>query len=221
VGTSNNDPFQKQLLRAKKNLQHTGEVLDRVIAILEPTEQTLLRREFQSRTVLDPGQSKVVLCLEDELAESRSFRKALSKMDVKRPTLVKIPEDNTSRRTNLTVARMIPTEVLANSEGSVLVINLQKELMLKQLENEKAVIIGTRFYLNNDNMFQQITQILKTQGVNVLSDKGIYGGGALTYELVKTMQQRPQSVVAEITLSRSVAENTNILRRLLESLLSL
>jgi hypothetical protein len=221
LGTSSNDSLQKQLIRAKKDLQETGKVLDRLIKVIEPTEQTLLRREFQSRTVLDPGQSKVVLCLEDELAESRSFRKALSKMDVKKPTLVKIPEDRTSRRTNLTVARMIPTEVLANSEGSVLVVNVQKELMLKQLENDKVVIIGSRYYHDSDDMVNQIEQTLKSQGVNVLSDKGLYGGGALTYELVRTMQKRPQSTVVELTLSKSVADNTNILRRILESLLSL
>jgi len=221
LDTSSNDSLQKQLIRAKQSLQQTSDVLEKFITILEPTEQTLMRREFQSRTVLDPGHSKVVLCLEDELAESRSFRKALSKMDVKKPTLVKIPEDRTSRRTNLTVARMIPTEVLANSEGSVLVVNVQKELMLKQLENDKVVIIGTRYFHDSDNMIDQIEQTFKSQGVNVLPDNGLYGGGALTYELVRTMQERPQSTVVEITLCKSVADNTNILKRILESLLSL
>jgi len=221
VGTSSTESFQKQLQRAKRNLKVTGEVIDRLIAILEPTEQALMKREFQSATVLDPGVSKVVLCLEDELAESRAFKKALSKLDLKKPTLVKIPEDSSSRRMNLTVARMIPSEVLANSEGSVLVVNLQKELMLKQLENEKAVILGTRFNLDSDNMISKIVQILEGQGVNVLNDDGLYGGGALTYELVKTMQHRPQSSVLELTLCKSVSDNTNILQRIINSLLSL
>lgn len=221
MGTSSIDSFHQQLLRAKKTLGNTGKVLDRLVAILEPAEQALMRREFQSKTILDPGQSKVVLCLEDELAESRSFRKALSKLDVKKPTLVKIPDDSTSRRTNLTVAKMIPSEVLANSEGHVLVVNMQKELMLKQLESTKAVVIGTRYYLDFDNIISKIEQTLQSLGVHVLTDNGLYGGGALTYELVRTMQQRPQSTVAELTLCKSVADNTNVLRRILESLLSL
>jgi hypothetical protein len=221
LGTSSTESFQKQLQRAKKTLKTTGEVIDRLVAILEPTEQVLMRRDFESSTVLDPGESKVVLCIEDELADSRSFRKALSKLDVKKPTLVKIPEDGSTRRTNLTVATMIPSEVLANAEGSVLVVNMQRELMLKQLENDKAVIIGTRFYLNSDNMFEKVMQTLRSQGINTLIDDGLYGGGALTFELVRTMRQRPQSTVVELTLCKSVADNTNILRRILESLLSL
>lgn len=218
---SNNRSLHEQLARAKKTLERTGETVDRLIAILEPTERMLMRREFQTRTVLDPGEAKVVLCLEEELASSRSFKKAVSKLEIKKPTLVKIPEDRNSRLTNLTVARMIPAEVLAKSEGQVLVVNLQRELMLKQLENSKAVVIGKRYYLDSNNTLQRLGQTMESLGLGFIYDYGLYGGSVLTYELVRTLQERPQSTAIEMTLCRSVAENTNLLKRVLESLLSL
>ncbi|MDF1540415.1 MAG: hypothetical protein P1Q69_16085 [Candidatus Thorarchaeota archaeon] len=221
MGASNSESLQEQLKRAKKTLERTGKSVDRLIAVLEPTEQMLMRKEFQTRTVLDPGQAKVVLCLEEELASSKSFRKAISKLSMTKPTLVKIPEDRNSRLTNLTVARMIPVEVLTKSEGQVLVVNLQRELMLKQLEQTKSVVLGQRYYLNSNDAIVRLSAALESQGINVLEDQGLYGGSVLTYELVRTLEGRPQSTVLEITLSKSVAENTNILKRVLESLLSL
>ncbi len=218
---SNSVELQEQLERAKKSLKRTGESVEKLIAVLEPTEQMLMRREFQTRTELDPGEGKVVLCLEEELASSRTFRKAISKLSMKKPTLVKIPEDRNSRLTNLSVARMIPTEVLTKSQGYVLVVNLQRELMLKQLEQVKAIVLGRRYYLNSNDTMQRLSQTLESQGVHVFEDQGLYGGSVLTYELVRTLEARPQSTVLEITLSRSVAENTNLLKRILESLLSL
>jgi len=221
VGTSNTEAIQAQLQRAKKSLRETGETIDRLIKILEPTEKALMQREFQTRAVLDPGEARVVLCLEEELAASRSFKKAISKLDTKKPTLVRIPEDKTSRFTNLTVAKMIPSEVLSKSEGRVLVVNIQRELMLKQLENSKAVIVGQRYFLDSSNDIARVFQTFESQNVDAHYDFGLYGGGALTYELVRTLKNRPKSTVFELTLSKSVAENTNILLRIIESLLSL
>ena len=221
LDASNSESLQDQLERAKRFLEQTGETVERLSTILEPTEQMLMRKEFQTRTVLDPGEAKVVLCLEEELASSRSFRKAISKLTMKKPTMVKIPEDRNSRLTNLTVARMIPAEVLAKSEGQVLVVNLQRELMLKHLENAKTVVLGQRYYLSSIDAMHKLSQTLESQGVTVLTDYGLYGGSVLTYELVRTLKERPQSTVLEITLSKSVAENTNLLKRVLESLMSL
>ncbi|MFW9953500.1 MAG: hypothetical protein ACFFD3_03025 [Candidatus Thorarchaeota archaeon] len=221
MGISQKDSLQTELHRASRILKQTRETVDRIITILEPTERALLKRDFQSKTVLDPGESKVVLCLEEELAESKAFRKAISKLEVKKPTLVKIPGAIHSRQTNLTVAKMIPAEVLARFEGPVLVINLQKELMLKQLENTRSVIIGKRYFLESENVIEKLTNALQVHRINVNIDYGLNGGGSLTYELVKTLENRTNSSVLELTLSKSISENTDTLRRVIESLLSL
>ena len=123
--------------------------------------------------------------------------------------------------TTLTVARMIPSEVLAKEEGQVIVANIQKEYMLKPLERSKTVILGERYYLDSGNVILGLTNAMKKLNLNVLTDNGLRGGGALTYELVKTLQDRPLSSVVELTLSCSVSENTDALYRLVEALLSL
>ena len=177
--------------------------------------------DVKTRTVLDPGESKVVLCLEEELAASKSFAKALSKMEGKKPTLVKIPDESNTKLTNLTVAHMIPSEVLANEEGQVIVVNLQKERMLRHLEDSKTVIIGERYILNSGDTVQRLAEALESLEISVLLDVGLHGGGSLTYELVRALKERPQSTVAEITLSYSIAENSDALRRIIQALLSL
>lgn len=178
-------------------------------------------KEFKTRTVLDPGESKVVLCLEEELAISKAFSKALSKMDGKKPTLVKIPEESNSRLTNLTVARMIPSEVLAKEDGQVIVVNVQKERMLKHLENSRTVIIGDRYSLQYKDTVQRLSKALQKLEISVITDIGLHGGGSLTFELVRTLGMRPKSTVLEMTLSCSVADNSESLRRIIEALLSL
>lgn len=215
------EQVEKQLQRAKEILSRTGDTIDRIKTVLQPTEQNLLLREFKTRTILDPGASKVVLCIEEELAISKSFTKALSKMEGKKPTLVKIPEESNSRLTNLTVARMIPSEVLAKEEGQVIVVNIQKERMLKHLENSRTLIIGDRYFLTYGDTVRRLHQALAKLEISVYYDTGLHGGGSLTYELVRTLGKRPKSTVLEITLSYSVADNSEALRRLVEALLSL
>ena len=221
MNSATSNQIEKQLIRAKEILLQTEDVLSRIRSSLHPTEQNLMRREFKTRTVLDPGESKVVLCLEEELAASKSFAKALSKMEGKKPTLVKIPDESNTKLTNLTVAHMIPSEVLANEEGQVIVVNLQKERMLRHLEDSKTVIIGERYILNSGDTVQRLAEALESLEISVLLDVGLHGGGSLTYELVRALKERPQSTVAEITLSYSIAENSDALRRIIQALLSL
>jgi len=221
LNSESSNQIEKQLIRAKEILLQTEGTISRIKEALYPTEQNLLRREFKTRTVLDPGESKVVLCLEEELAASKSFIKALSKLEGKKPTLVKIPEESNTKLTNLTVARMIPSEVLANEEGQVIVVNIQKERMLKHLEDSKSVIIGERYLLDYNDTIQRLTDALEKMEISVLTDVGLHGGSSLTYELARTLKERPQSTVAEITLSCSIADNSDALRRIIEALLSL
>lgn len=221
MSTTERESIQNLLEKARKVLEDTGETIDRLTVTLEPIERSLALREFQSRTKLDPGESRVVLCIEEELAVSKPFRKALSKLDSKKPTLVKIPEETASRMTTLTVARMIPSEVLSKEEGQVIVANIQKEYMLKPLERAKTVILGERYYLDSGGVILGLANAMKKLNLNVLTDNGLRGGGALTYELVRTLRDRPLSSVVELTLSCSVSENTDALQRLVEALLSL
>ena len=221
MSLQSSEQLEKELQRAKQILIETGDTISRIKTFLQPTEQALMLKEFKTRTVLDPGESKVVLCLEEELAVSKSFSKALSKMDGKKPTLVKIPDESNSRMTNLTVARMIPTEVLAKEDGQVIVANIQKERMLKHLENERTVVIGNRYVLDYNGTIKRLNESLQKLEISVYEDMGLHGGGSLTYELVRTLGKRPQSTVLEITLSCSVADNSESLRRIIEALLSL
>ncbi|MFW9919616.1 MAG: hypothetical protein ACFFED_08455 [Candidatus Thorarchaeota archaeon] len=221
MSLQSSERIEKQLQRAKNILIQTEDTIGRIKTSLQPTEQSLMLKEFKTRTVLDPGESKVVLCLEEELAISKAFSKALSKMDGKKPTLVKIPEESNSRLTNLTVARMIPSEVLAKEDGQVIVVNVQKERMLKHLENSRTVIIGDRYSLQYKDTVQRLSKALQKLEISVITDIGLHGGGSLTFELVRTLGMRPKSTVLEMTLSCSVADNSESLRRIIEALLSL
>ncbi|MFW9931872.1 MAG: hypothetical protein ACFFDR_04380 [Candidatus Thorarchaeota archaeon] len=219
MSLQSSERIEKQLQRAKNILIQTEDTIGRIKTSLQPTEQSLMLKEFKTRTVLDPGESKVVLCLEEELAISKAFSKALSKMDGKKPTLVKIPEESNSRLTNLTVARMIPSEVLAKEDGQVIVVNVQKERMLKHLENSRTVIIGDRYSLQYKDTVQRLSKALQKLEISVITDIGLHGGGSLTFELVRTLGMRPKSTVLEMTLSCSVADNSESLRRIIEALL--
>ncbi len=213
--------IEKQLHRAISLLMHTQDTLFRITESLRPTEQALIRKEFETKTVVDRGESKVVLCLEEELASSKAFKKALSKIGKRKPTLVRIPEKSDSHLTNLTIARMIPSDVLASENGSVVIANIQKEKMLKHLEDKKAVIIGTRYLLDDKSTIGKLSESFVEKNMTVYTDNGLNGGGQLTYELVRTLEHRLNTSVVEITLSCSVAENSGMLEKVLQSLLSL
>jgi hypothetical protein len=61
---------------------------------------------------------------------------------------------------------------------------------------------------------------LEKIGLKIVRDNGEFGGGPLTYEIVKSFSNRRNLLVAELTLSRQVVENDTAVIQILNMLAS-
>jgi hypothetical protein len=77
---------------------------------------------------------------------------------------------------------------------------------------ENVAIVGTR-YMNGD--ISRLREELEILGVVVLDDDGEFGGGPLMFEISNIFANKLETIVMELTLSQSLAENAPAVTRIL------
>ncbi|MHA1480106.1 MAG: hypothetical protein ACTSQZ_01610, partial [Candidatus Thorarchaeota archaeon] len=95
------------------------------------------------------------------------------------------------------------------------IINLQNALMISFREKDEVIIIGKRYIQDENEMLRKFENQFRGVGFHFVSDQGLFGGGALTYELTQSFQE---ITIIEITLSQSFIEDESNIHRLLEIL---
>jgi hypothetical protein len=193
---------------------------------LEPLESELSAADFAQSGIYVIGTAAGVVCFPTVLSEGDPLKPIIEyarAREVKMPSIVEAGDPEESRSTCDRVIRMLKREIW-NKRESILkpsfLIVVRWDHLFEDLEKDKTVIIGRRYYSGSEDSLRRLTKNLKKIGLAVIEDSGQYGGGPMTYEFVQEFSRSKSLVVAQLTFSKSVATDKTKILAMLEMLSS-
>ncbi len=210
----------KDLERTEIVLQDLLTTLSNLNSALKPIEREMKVSDFASSGEYVQGTSRGVVCVLSGLIQGDPLQKILAEKGRGRdiPALIKAGDRSESPMTVESIVNMLHAE--DQKRSLEFVINLRWAELPAMLEKEKVAIIGTRYESGNSIRLMKLETELKEIGLKVVSDSGEFGGGPLTYEIVKSFNNRRNLLVTELTLSRLVVENDVAVIQILNMLAS-
>lgn len=197
----------KDLEHAEIVLQDLLTTLSNLNSALKPIEREMKVSDFASSGEYVQGASRGVVCVLSGLIQGDPLQRILTEKGRGRniPALIKAGDRSESPMTVESIVNMLHAE--DQKRSLEFVINLRWAEFPTPLEREKVVIVGTRYESGNSIRLMKLETELKNIGLEIVSDSGEFGGGPLTYEIVKSFNNRRNLLVTELTLSRLVVEN--------------
>lgn len=193
----------QELERTEKVLEILLTRLSDLNAALEPIETDMRITDFTSSGVYVQGASRGIVCVLSGLIKGDPLEHVLSKMRGRGiPALIKAGNRSESPSSIDSIVNMILAE--DKKKPVEFIVNLRWSVFPKPLEKENLAIIGTR-YLKGD--VSRLRKELEILGVDILEDDGEFGGGPLVYEFNRIFASKPDTLVFELTLSRSLTKN--------------
>ena len=210
----------KDLEHAEIVLQNLLTTLSNLNSALKPIEREMKVSDFASSGEYVQGASRGVVCVLSGLIQGDPLQRILTEKGRGRniPALIKAGDRSESPMTVESIVNMLHAE--DQKRSLEFVINLRWAELPTPLEREKVVIVGTRYESGNSIRLMKLETELKNIGLEIVSDSGEFGGGPLTYEIVKSFNNRRNLLVTELTLSRLVVENDVAVIHLLNMLAS-
>lgn len=210
-----------------KDLEHTEIVLQDLLSTLsnlnlalQPIERKLKLTDFTSSGEYVQGDSKGIVCVLSGLIKGDPLEKILTEKGRGRgiPALIKAGDRSESKTTVESIVNMLNAE---NQKRSLeYVINLRWAEFPPSMDSDMVVIRGTRYAGGNPLRISKLEADLEEIGLTVLRDNGEFGGGPLTYKVVKSFSNRHNLLIAELTLSRQCVESINVVIKILNMLAS-
>ena len=210
-----------------KELEHTENVLQDLLSVLsnlnsslKPIERQMKVSDFSSSGEYVQGESKGVVCILSGLIQGDPLQQMLREKGRGRgiPSLIKAGDRSESEMTVESIVNMIHAE--EQKKKLEYVINLRWAQLPAPLENEQVIIRGNRYQLGDSIRTRKLETELERLGLKVVIDDGEFGGGPLTYEVTKSFGDRRNLLVSELTLSRQVVENDDLVIQILNMLAS-
>ncbi len=217
-----NQNLLNELERADSTLSKILEQLRSFNDSLKPVELALRVNDFASKGVLRRGTIKGVVCILTALIRGDPFFKSLDALEGKGlelPSIIKSADRIESKDTCDSILKIV--ESLSQRNLVKFVVNLRWCQFPISLNNDKTIIIGTRYNNMDKSDTKKIASALTQRGYEVFEDRGEYGGGLLTYSLLDTLDNAERMKVFEVTLSKQLAESEFHVANILEVLSSL
>ena len=210
-----------------KELEHTESVLQNLLQVLtdlnsalKPIEREMKVSDFSISGEYVQGDSKGVVCVLSGLIQGDPLQQILQKKGRGRgvPSLIKAGDRSESDITVESIVNMIHAE--EQKKQLDYVINLRWSQLPAPLETDSVVIRGRRYQQGDSIRISKLETELERLGLKVVIDDGEFGGGPLTYEITKSFSDRRNLLVSELTLSRQVVENDELVIEILNMLTS-
>ncbi|MFW9832549.1 MAG: hypothetical protein ACFFEK_01005 [Candidatus Thorarchaeota archaeon] len=210
-----------------KELEHTENVLHNLLDVLlnlntalQSIEREMKVSDFSSSGEFVQGESKGLVCVLSGLIQGDPLQRILQERGRGRniPSLIKAGDRSESNLTIESIVNMIHAE--DQKRQLEYVINLRWSQLAPPLEKERIVIRGSRYKLGESIRTKKLEAELERIGLKVVVDEGEFGGGPLTYEITKSFEDRKTLLVSELTLSRQVVENKDLVIQILSMLAS-
>ncbi|MFX1482932.1 MAG: hypothetical protein ACFFCP_07055 [Promethearchaeota archaeon] len=207
-----------------QELERTEEVLDVLLrrlvnlkAILEPIEMQMRVTDFETSGIFTMGVSRGIVCVLSGLIKGDPLERILNDKGSRGfPALIKASDRSESPSTVESIMNMVLAQ---NKKKQVeYIINLRWSLLPEPLEKEYTIIVGTRYISGKSQDIERLFSGLKGLGIEIVEDRGEYGGGPLAYNLGKSFRDRPDLLIMELTLSQRLSENDTLVSRILNLL---
>ena len=220
IKSSSQRGLLKELERTEIVLQDLLTTLSNLNSALKPIEREMKVSDFASSGEYVQGASRGVVCVLTGLIQGDPIQRILTEIGRGRdiPALIKAGDRSESDMTVESIVNRLHAEDQKRSLEYML--NLRWAELPEPLEREKVVIIGTRYESGNSIRLTKLETELEKIGLKIVRDNGEFGGGPLTYEIVKSFSNRRNLLVAELTLSLQVVENDTAVIQILNMLAS-
>ncbi len=218
--SSNQRSLLKELERTEAVLKDLLTTLSNLNSSLIPIEREMKVSDFASSGEFVQGASTGIVCVLSGLIQGDPLQRILTEKGRGRdiPALIKAGDRSESPMTVESIVNMLHTEDQKRSLEYI--INLRWAELPTPLEREMVVVMGTRYESGNPIRVKKLEINLDKIGFKIVTDNGEFGGGPLTYEIIKSFSNRRDLIVIELTLSRQVVENDTAVIRVLNMLAS-
>ncbi len=218
--SKNQRSLLKELERTESVLQDLLTIISNLNVALQPIESKLKVSDFTSSGEYIQGVSKGIVCVPTGLIQGDPLEKILTESGRGRniPALIKSGDRSESPMTVESILNMLHAEDRRRSLEYV--INLRWAELPTPLEKEMVVIRGIRYVSGNHLRLSKLEKDLEKLGLKVIRDNGEFGGGPLSYKIVKSFDRRHNLLVVELTLSRQIVENSSLVIQILNALAS-
>ncbi|MFW9974540.1 MAG: hypothetical protein ACFFDQ_04710 [Candidatus Thorarchaeota archaeon] len=210
----------KELERTESILQDLLTTISNLNVALQPIEHKLKVSDFASSGEYIQGVSKGIVCVPTGLIQGDPLEKILTERGRGRgiPALIKSGDRSESPITVESILNMLLAE--DRKQSLEYIINLRWAELPAPLEKEMIVIRGSRYVSGNHLRLSKLEKDLEKLGFKVIRDKGEFGGGPLSYKIVKSFDKKRNLMVVELTLSRQIVENSSLVIQILNTLAS-
>jgi hypothetical protein len=205
--SSNQRSLLKELVRTEAVLKGLLTTLSNLNSALIPIDREMKVSDFASSGELVQGASTGIVCVLSGLIQGDPLQRILAEKGRGRdiPALIKAGDRSESPLTVESIVNMLHAEDQKRSLEYI--INLRWAELPAPLERERVVVIGTRYDSGDSMRLKKLETYLDEIGLKIVTDNGEFGGGPLTYEIVKSFSNRRNLLVLELTLSRQLVEN--------------
>ncbi len=205
--SNNHRSLLKELERTESVLQDLLTTISNLNKALKPIESKLKVSDFATSGEYIQGVSKGIVCVPTALIQGDPLEKILTEKGRGRdiPSLIKSGDRSETSITVESILNMLHAEDKKRSLEYI--INLRWAELPAPLEKELVVIRGTRYATGNHIRLSKLDADLEKIGFKIIRDNGEFGGGLLSYEIVKSFDKRRDIMIVELTLSRQIAEN--------------
>ena len=178
-------------------------------------ERTLVLEESEKGGHLLFGSKSRYVCLTKQGSKDEPMKLLLEELLESKATLPSVillgRDTKESIRRIETIFR---SKIQESERKKVIVLNLRWATMLPVMEADQTVVVGTRYIHLSEETMRKLEKTLIDIGLSVTYDRGEYGGGALTHQIITRL--RPMMTL-ELTLSESVVRNAGLTISLLEA----
>jgi hypothetical protein len=212
-----------------KELERTESVLEGLLSkisivskCLTPLEHKLRDDDFSSTGSFIPGVSHSVVCVLSAMIRGDPLANSIDLIRGKGrnlPTIIRGSDRSETKQTCDSILKIVEGKMSGNPISFI--ANLRWANLPAIIDGKNILVIGKRFFYEQNNSLKMLHDKFKESGITLLEDQGQYGGGPLTFALTQLARKTRTISVFEITLSRHLAEDHSRVAEILESLTDL
>ncbi|NWF95471.1 MAG: hypothetical protein HXY34_04975 [Candidatus Thorarchaeota archaeon] len=191
---------------------------------LRPTEDRLRAERFRASGELTISSGPAFVLAATAIQPNDPLGSVLSRVTGETrvmPNIVSVTDSRESKDTCQRLVKAIRAQAQDARDKRIAVYNLRWAYLVPFHEKKETVIVGKTFLKADRSYLDTLESKLRTLGVQVIYDRGTYGGGPLTYELCEEFRDNPNATVVELTLSHTLASSRETVLGILTALSSL
>jgi len=209
----------QELEKVESVISNLFQKISNVNDYLKIIEHELRTEEFSSSGSYIPGTSNGIVCVLSALIKGDPLSNSIESLrgtGRKLPAIIKGSDRSETKSTCDSILKIV--EGKPGGTPINYVINLRWANLPDVIDDLNVLVIGTRFQYGQKDALKKLYSRLKEADIQILEDRGEFGGGPLTHRLTELARKHRNITVLEITLSRRFAEDKERVANILESL---